>query len=149
AEDGIRDFHVTGVQTCALPISGEHTVQCRHADVWTQPGPASHGEHSVLTRSLVPRETRPPRLDYRGPRLPGETGSRLPRDLFSRPVSAQPSPWRTQGVSITARGRSDAKAKGMFRAGPGTAVWRLLTALTVGPACTAGCRLPRAAHRHA
>src|SRR5207302_7391493 len=22
AEDGIRDFHVTGVQTCALPISG-------------------------------------------------------------------------------------------------------------------------------
>src|SRR5690606_40131719 len=23
AEDGIRDFHVTGVQTCALPISGE------------------------------------------------------------------------------------------------------------------------------
>src|SRR5690606_40482231 len=28
AEDGIRDFHVTGVQTCALPISssGELTV---------------------------------------------------------------------------------------------------------------------------
>src|SRR5690606_29916777 len=23
AEDGIRDFHVTGVQTCALPISGQ------------------------------------------------------------------------------------------------------------------------------
>src|SRR5690606_39834630 len=23
AEDGIRGFHVTGVQTCALPISGE------------------------------------------------------------------------------------------------------------------------------
>src|SRR5690606_40920655 len=23
AEDGIRDFHVTGVQTCALPISEE------------------------------------------------------------------------------------------------------------------------------
>src|SRR5690606_19830162 len=27
AEDGIRDFHVTGVQTCALPIS----VACRRA----------------------------------------------------------------------------------------------------------------------
>src|SRR5690606_40295050 len=28
AEDGIRDFHVTGVQTCALPISavGERSV---------------------------------------------------------------------------------------------------------------------------
>src|SRR5690606_40754474 len=25
AEDGIRDFHVTGVQTCALPISGAMT----------------------------------------------------------------------------------------------------------------------------
>src|SRR5690606_40141401 len=25
AEDGIRDFHVTGVQTCALPISNGHT----------------------------------------------------------------------------------------------------------------------------
>src|SRR5215475_15601106 len=27
AEDGIRDFHVTGVQTCALPIFDQH----RHA----------------------------------------------------------------------------------------------------------------------
>src|SRR5690606_40319344 len=28
AEDGIRDFHVTGVQTCALPIfyAGEHPI---------------------------------------------------------------------------------------------------------------------------
>src|SRR5690606_7111194 len=26
AEDGIRDFHVTGVQTCALPISHRHVV---------------------------------------------------------------------------------------------------------------------------
>src|SRR6266700_3397182 len=24
ADDGIRDFHVTGVQTCALPISPRH-----------------------------------------------------------------------------------------------------------------------------
>src|SRR5690606_33368911 len=27
AEDGIRDFHVTGVQTCALPISGVHAEE--------------------------------------------------------------------------------------------------------------------------
>src|SRR5690606_39373081 len=26
AEDGIRDFHVTGVQTCALPISGGRQI---------------------------------------------------------------------------------------------------------------------------
>src|SRR5690606_39412232 len=42
AEDGIRDFHVTGVQTCALPISG---VSPRSGDVerelnyqWTAEG---------------------------------------------------------------------------------------------------------------
>src|SRR5690606_40170858 len=27
AEDGIRDFHVTGVQTCALPICGRQARQ--------------------------------------------------------------------------------------------------------------------------
>src|SRR5690606_4762993 len=27
AEDGIRDFHVTGVQTCALPICGPGTFE--------------------------------------------------------------------------------------------------------------------------
>src|SRR5260221_3759807 len=27
AEDGIRDWSVTGVQTCALPISEEHTSE--------------------------------------------------------------------------------------------------------------------------
>src|SRR5690606_40605019 len=32
AEDGIRDFHVTGVQTCALPISG-----AEHGGVVTDP----------------------------------------------------------------------------------------------------------------
>src|SRR5690606_39535813 len=26
AEDGIRDFHVTGVQTCALPILVQHST---------------------------------------------------------------------------------------------------------------------------
>src|SRR5690606_25957241 len=27
ADDGIRDFHVTGVQTCALPIYRDHLLQ--------------------------------------------------------------------------------------------------------------------------
>src|SRR5438270_11534140 len=30
AEDGIRDLTVTGVQTCALPISRVHRLSCRH-----------------------------------------------------------------------------------------------------------------------
>src|SRR5690606_40505715 len=32
AEDGIRDFHVTGVQTCALPISRETARKSRCTD---------------------------------------------------------------------------------------------------------------------
>src|SRR5690606_40606777 len=31
AEDGIRDFHVTGVQTCALPISTASTAAAKAA----------------------------------------------------------------------------------------------------------------------
>src|SRR5207253_4270673 len=31
AEDGIRDGHVTGVQTCALPISSANTTKTRTA----------------------------------------------------------------------------------------------------------------------
>src|SRR5690606_40996811 len=34
AEDGIRDFHVTGVQTCALPIS------CRRPSGYSRRAPA-------------------------------------------------------------------------------------------------------------
>src|SRR5690606_39885081 len=33
AEDGIRDFHVTGVQTCALPICEVITLIGRYKDV--------------------------------------------------------------------------------------------------------------------
>src|SRR5690606_16522098 len=34
AEDGIRDFHVTGVQTCALPISTHRTERTRVVSLW-------------------------------------------------------------------------------------------------------------------
>src|SRR5690606_41032152 len=63
AEDGIRDFHVTGVQTCALPISarsraggtaGRTAVRARtrgasgRADARVAPGRAAEaGEPSV------------------------------------------------------------------------------------------------------
>src|SRR5256885_7803735 len=42
AEDGIRDYKVTGVQTCALPISARRgRLRCRD---W--PGAAGHGPES-------------------------------------------------------------------------------------------------------
>src|SRR5690606_33542710 len=33
AEDGIRDFHVTGVQACALPISEAEEILAFHAEI--------------------------------------------------------------------------------------------------------------------
>src|SRR3954466_7345302 len=35
AEDGIRDYRVTGVQTCALPIyTGANTTECAAGLIW-------------------------------------------------------------------------------------------------------------------
>src|SRR5690606_41038241 len=54
AEDGIRDFHVTGVQTCALPIYRTRSRRCP---------PSSSGGRSARcasTRPISPcRRTRP------------------------------------------------------------------------------------------
>src|SRR5690606_40393461 len=47
AEDGIRVFHVTGVQTCALPISS--------ATFFTQNGSASSGR-AMETMSALPAD---------------------------------------------------------------------------------------------
>src|SRR5690606_40703513 len=49
AEDGIRDFHVTGVQTCALPISG---CGSDRPDVLTFSGSALGREGSILRTQL-------------------------------------------------------------------------------------------------
>src|SRR5690606_40660027 len=39
AEDGIRDFHVTGVQTCALPIFSSSTFLLKVAELAGIPPP--------------------------------------------------------------------------------------------------------------
>src|SRR5690606_40294672 len=46
AEDGIRDFHVTGVQTCALPIYTHDESQIR----------TDHPLHRAAAVVLYPRE---------------------------------------------------------------------------------------------
>src|SRR6266446_7305090 len=48
AEDGIRDYKVTGVQTCALPIS---------ADMWKVPASEVTATNSVLTHTPSGRTT--------------------------------------------------------------------------------------------
>src|SRR5207302_5315536 len=57
AEDGIRYFHVTGVQTCALPILPLRARECRH-------GPLSHASCAerycrAITFAWVPARTAP------------------------------------------------------------------------------------------
>src|SRR5690606_40679549 len=62
AEDGIRDFHVTGVQTCALPISsvvsGPRTRVALPARPRTSPAVASLS----VPQSAVSPAARPPAL---------------------------------------------------------------------------------------
>src|SRR5690606_39969688 len=61
AEDGIRDFHVTGVQTCALPIYRSGTNRVR--DSRRPAGPAQAGAAPATgdqTTRLWPRG--PPRV---------------------------------------------------------------------------------------
>src|SRR5690606_39973597 len=51
AEDGIRDFHVTGVQTCALPICKLQTYEA------TEKGNAFMNEYGRIRRNLLTDRT--------------------------------------------------------------------------------------------
>src|SRR5690606_30063365 len=58
AEDGIRAFHVTGVQTCALPIhekSGVHRIQKRNCEGFSRRCSGRVGErnHKVDEREAA------------------------------------------------------------------------------------------------
>src|SRR6266511_2705122 len=93
AEDGIRDFHVTGVQTCALPISIERRLRREPAPLARDRGEQVErgvavglGERADLYASTVAR----------GRRGPGRAGA------------------RSAGFASTARGRV---ARARFRVG--------------------------------
>src|SRR5690606_39951114 len=67
AEDGIRDFHVTGVQTCALPISPMPALSAASVPSAPSPTPrtaprtqssaASSGGPPPVTRLALPAST--------------------------------------------------------------------------------------------
>src|SRR5690606_40072457 len=83
AEDGIRDFHVTGVQTCALPISA------RHVQLGTQGG----GQGAAGPRGpLVDRAA--PGVDQGGDVVEVAGGHQAPTSS---------SPWSAILVSALAR----------------------------------------------
>src|SRR5437868_13245402 len=58
AEDGIRDRNVTGVQTCALPISDSSTLSTRAAR-----GPCCRRERKLASCSRVPIDRKSTRLN--------------------------------------------------------------------------------------
>src|SRR2546425_10799153 len=68
AEDGIRDKLVTGVQTCALPISRRptgRTPRCRASPFRTAPIPCSRTPKWILRAPQLPAATSPPFLKAR------------------------------------------------------------------------------------
>src|SRR5690606_39462752 len=60
AEDGIRDFHVTGVQTCALPIYYRKDGSPFWNDLYISPVLDEHGEvtHFVGVQNDISEEIR-------------------------------------------------------------------------------------------
>src|SRR5690606_40219010 len=80
AEDGIRDFHVTGVQTCALPISPS-------LPPWRLPPPSPPARGARASRLPPPRGSRPP---------PTPSRSKWPRPPAgpSPPATPAPPPWK-------------------------------------------------------
>src|SRR5690349_23492759 len=66
AEDGIRDLYVTGVQTCALPISegaaGPHGRPAPVADLEVGPEPG-HAHRADREEARRLRPDRPPRSE--------------------------------------------------------------------------------------
>src|SRR5439155_3743259 len=58
AEDGIRDGHVTGVQTCALPISGARRAVDRDRCGHRAPRPAPTERRTLACRTLLRSEER-------------------------------------------------------------------------------------------
>src|SRR5207245_6071557 len=65
AEDGIRDATVTGVQTCALPISGERASSAR-ADEARSPASSPHTcQIRAVPNTSPPHFRRRPRSEER------------------------------------------------------------------------------------
>src|SRR6266700_5236548 len=72
AEDGIRDFHVTGVQTCALPISRRPALDLTLQEEADTSGGKPRSQHLLI-----------------GP--PDKKGQSLVRDLAWTPIATAAS----------------------------------------------------------
>src|SRR5699024_10147942 len=90
AEDGIRDRNVTGVQTCALPISHHRWLGWGLQHVAGRPSQTDSAEGVRLRRLLQPGsalDCHPPRGRFRPRRLldwSTESGRRAENQLYKR-----------------------------------------------------------------
>src|SRR5690606_5947849 len=66
AEDGIRDFHVTGVQTCALPIT---TIIPLHRFQYSMDVPVKDKHHAPVGRKISAQQAVTDRLYCAGANL--------------------------------------------------------------------------------
>src|SRR5690606_40033546 len=78
AEDGIRDFHVTGVQTCALPILSEEEIQRMVADA------EANREEDRKFQELVAARNQADGLVHATRNAITEHGSKVPGDVIGR-----------------------------------------------------------------
>src|SRR5207253_5471248 len=75
AEDGIRDGHVTGVQTCALPICPLADRAWRRGDPWRPRPHLSERDGRLICPRIA---AAPPRPEPRWPTRPGGHRGRHP-----------------------------------------------------------------------
>src|SRR6266511_4235404 len=107
AEDGIRDFHVTGVQTCALPISPVSALG-------SEAPPPSWFEPTYESRVATPS---PVALPARRSPLPAASDVTADVPLSTRSASPDPRPERTPPIG-TARTQTRAVAPATPAAAP-------------------------------
>src|SRR5690606_40550091 len=84
AEDGIRDFHVTGVQTCALPIFAACSIK------------------------VLPTSVEPVKVIFR---ISGLVANSSPRPLLSLEVMTEKTPFGTPAISANFANASAVKGR--------------------------------------
>src|SRR5690606_27955520 len=122
AEDGIRDFHVTGVQTCALPIWWRPAMRRPPPSGWPPCSAATRVSSSADRRRTVPGEG-PGRGDRPPPDHPAGHGRLVhrerPRPPRAAPVSGPSG--RTPCRASTRFSSAVAAAAGKYRPEPSEA----------------------------
>src|SRR5690606_30902676 len=129
AEDGIRDFHVTGVQTCALPIP-KRPCPCD--------APMAQTTRQSAFAAATTASTVMPKCRYRSP-----AGALAPKVSMPTTAPSRPTYWRQQPVTPastatrlrTDDGSTDSRYAASWRSN--TVVEGIDTTRTWSPSCSA------------